>query len=186
VIAALSILIPALLATSVQPGSDQPWRSKDLKPAGGSDASTLSRGLSNDTSSVDDGIGFGKVYELPRRRGDPRRFARFNGAVIAVFPMSTYASTPSGEIPTIPPGTTYYLGADWFRRLTSDPAAADAPGLLDAHTGVDQSVPSQTTNAVDSRAKPRIIRGDTEVREPRSIWTDETFRKQRLDRLLGG
>lgn len=182
----LAILFPALIAAGFQPGFEHDrWRNNALKPAGGGDTDTLSRGLANDTSSVDAGEGFGKVYELPRRRGDPRRFARFNGAVTAVFPMSTYASTPSGEIPTIPPGTTYYLGSDWFRKLTLGASEWNGSGLLDTHTHVSQFVSGEVTNAVDVRAHGQATRLDAETHTPRSIWTDESFRAQRLERLLG-
>jgi hypothetical protein len=139
--------------------------------------------MSNDTSSIDDGVGFGKVYELPRRRGQPRRFARVHGALIAVFPLSTYESTDDGETASVPAGTTYYLGSDWLRRLSTPVVRSDALGLLSAPSEVDLSASGLVRSDVDGRAIAPDSSADTSSR--RSIWTDESYRRERIADLLG-
>lgn len=172
---------------TAQPGSNPSRTARPTPaptPAGGGDTDTLSRGLANDTSSIDDGVGFGKVYELPRQRGQPRRFARINGAMIAVFPLSAYVFTEDGEVAVTPGGTTYYIGADWIRRLTTPVHVNETPGLLAAPTAVDLS----TSNAVETRpnTRPSVAErtSEAEAVAPRSIWTDETYRRERIAHLL--
>ena len=170
---------------TAQPGSNPSRTARPAPtPAGGGDTDTLSRGLANDTSSIDDGVGFGKVYELPRQRGQPRRFARINGAMIAVFPLSAYVFTEDGEVAVTPGGTTYYIGADWIRRLTTPVHVNETPGLLAAPTAVDLS----TSNAVETRpnTRPSVAErtSEAEAVAPRSIWTDETYRRERIAHLL--
>jgi len=152
-------------------------------PARSGDSDPLSRGLVNDTSAIDDGVGFGKVYELPRRRGQPRRFARVSGALIAVFPLSTYESTEDGDVASVPAGTTYYLGSDWLRRLNAPVIRSDALGLLSAPSAVDLSTSGLVRSSVDGRAIAPVSIGDASTRM--SIWTDEAYRRERLAVLLG-
>jgi hypothetical protein len=176
-------MLTAMLST--QPAGNQPRTSRPTPvPAGGGDTDTLSRGLANDTSSIDDGVGFGKVYELPRQRGQPRRFARINGAMIAVFPLSAYVSTKDGEVATVPGGTTYYIGADWIRRLTTPVHADEAPGLLAAPTAVDLSTSGAVQTRTNTRPSTAERAGEPEAAAPRSIWTDETYRRERIAHLL--
>lgn len=173
------ILATASLAFS-QPGTGagrQPGRGTTQ---GLGDTDPLAKDLGSN-SEANTGQGFGTVYELPRRRGMPRRFARVDGAVVAVFPYSTYEWTPFGEVATLPPGTVYYVGANWLSRLMAPVHATATPGLLEVATSVDLLTDPSTTSEVDLRAKP-----DAGAPTPHadSIWTSETYRRQRLRALL--
>ncbi|MBX3388818.1 MAG: hypothetical protein KF691_05125 [Phycisphaeraceae bacterium] len=52
--------------------------------------------------------GFDRVYEV--EIDGKKYFARQNGATVAVFPRSNYTSFRGMVMPTVPAGTTFYLG----------------------------------------------------------------------------
>lgn len=59
-------------------------------------------------------LGFDRVYRFQARAGGRspvEMFARRSGGVTAVFPRSQYTESPEGPIPSVPPGTTFYLGS---------------------------------------------------------------------------
>ncbi|MCA9287919.1 MAG: hypothetical protein KDA05_04995, partial [Phycisphaerales bacterium] len=119
---ALAICVPAsaqtiptsttgstLLNPDVRHGN-VPWR---LIDQGWEDIDPLARSLFHARPDLRSATGFGDVFDL----GDGR-FARVDGGLVAVFPRSTYAGTVTGLVPTIPPGTVFYIG-------TPAPAAAE-------------------------------------------------------------
>ena len=57
--------------------------------------------------------GFGEVYQIPKDA--PSRyagwFARVDGAVIAIFPLSQYVETRRGIKPLVPNSTEYFIGS---------------------------------------------------------------------------
>lgn len=174
------MLILMLLAqpSGPQPDADRSGTRRSTQGLG--DTGPLSRDLGRD-SRTPDSNGFTGVYELPRRKGQPRRFARIDGGLIAVFPYSTYEETAYGAAATIPPGTTYYIGPGWINRLMNATHADAAPGLLASPTAIDLGVDGSGARRVDSRAPAEVA--DPGV-TPRSIWTDEAFRRERLAALL--
>ena len=181
----LTILM--LMAQPAGPQAGQPASRADEDRAGArrstqglGDTGPLSRDLGRD-SRTPDSNGFTGVYELPRRRGQPRRFARIDGGLIAVFPYSTYEESEYGTAATVPPGTTYYIGPGWINRLMNATHADAAPGLLASPTAIDLGVNGAGMNRVDSSV--RAGAEDPAV-TPRSIWTDESFRRERLASLL--
>ena len=64
---------------------------------------------------------FDRVYQL---RDGTQRYVRANGAVLAVFPRSTYA--PDGSGATVPPGTVFYIGQPdrWSASIERNPSLA--------------------------------------------------------------
>ena len=84
------------------PALAQPW---PILLQGHEDADPLGRSLFNQPIDFRAPSGFEQVYDL----GDGR-LARIDGGLIAVFPRSTYTTGSDGTTPTIPPGTTYYIG----------------------------------------------------------------------------
>lgn len=173
----------ALLSFLAQPGGQPSSDGQGARTStqGLGDTGPLARDLGRDGRTPDTN-GFSGVYELPRRRGQPRRFARVDGGLIAVFPYSTYDDSEFGPAATVPPGTTYYIGPGWINRLMSAGRADSADGVLASPTAVDLSVNGAGAARVDSRAQPAH---DEAPEPPRSIWTDESFRRERLSRLLG-
>jgi hypothetical protein len=157
----------------------QPGNTRGAVPTtpGLGDTGPLARDLGRE-SRTPDTQGFSRVFELPRRPGQPRRFARVDGGLIAVFPASNYEETEEGPVATVPAGTVYYVGSGWMAQLMLQQLPAGAGGVLAAPTGVDMSSNPARSNAVDpTRPAPRTEDG-------RSIWTDETYRRERLTALL--
>lgn len=72
---------------------------------GHEDVEPLARSLRTQPIDFRAPTGFEQVYDL----GDGR-LARIDGGLYAVFPRSTYRASESGFYPTIPPGTTFYIG----------------------------------------------------------------------------
>lgn len=86
------------------------WR---LVDQGWEDIDPLGRSLFHARPDLRSATGFGDVFDL----GDGR-FARVDGGLVAVFPRSTYGVAEEGLVPTIPPGTVFYIG-------TPPPATAE-------------------------------------------------------------
>jgi len=105
--------------------------------------------------------GFGRVYRV---QGDPNLFMRRDGGLTAVFGQSSYQRVPGGIRADIPAGTTFFIGQ------TPWETAPRGSGLLPGQ--VDLSVPN----------RPPVI-GSTHP-EPRTMLTDELFRRRRVADLL--
>ena len=146
-------------------------------------------------------VGFDAVYRVPGRED---LLMRASGGLYAVFPRSIYADTPSGEVPLVPYGTTFYIGApDPMMLPPGDAAPAVTPQgqvLGDRSQARQESVPldmrvnpfdgsdlrRRDVQAIDTpRLPPRrggvaVIRKDV----PRTIATDEKYRSARVGELV--
>lgn len=146
--------------------------------------------------------GFDRVYRLS---GDPAKnngsglFARMDGGITAVFPWSTYGVSRKGDvIPTVPPGTKYYIGAVPQSALGST-MPVTTPDAEKSFNFVDRSArPSasaerpaqQADNSIPTSAR-HVLRGEGSPDQPAvkpstppSIWTSETYRRARLEELI--
>ncbi len=110
-------------------------------------------------------LGFDRVYRFQARgggRSPVEMFARRSGGVTAVFPRSQYTESPEGPIPSVPPGTTFYLGS-----LPDSVTGGDAPSSRNS------SLRQAPANFVDRSARePRADNSiSTSVRQldPRVI-----------------
>ena len=105
--------------------------------------------------------GFGHAYRV---QGDPNMFMRRDGGLTAVFPHSTYQRVPGGISADIPAGTTFYIGqAPWE---------------------VDRARPGLLPGEIDLRVPPGPPTKSVVPYEPRTILTDEAFRRRRVEVLL--
>lgn len=171
-----------IAAFFAQPGSS----GRQVTPGLG-DTDPLAKDLGAQRNTTDSRSGFGTVFELPRRRGQPRRFARVDGAVVAVFSTSEYVPTDEGDIPVLPAGAVYYVGAGWIQRLLTPEHANAVPSLLEAPTTVNFATDPavvQQVNTVAPATPAKVAPEDLHKRTPRSIWTDPAFRTARLMELL--
>lgn len=160
--------------------SDPPRPLKSVTP-GTSDVSPLSRDLRIPSGDLRQPSGFDRVYELRMGPNKTVRYARIDGALVAIFPQSTYTATQLGNIATIPPGTTFYIGRpeDIEARGLGIPEARIEPsaGSLAVPNYVPNSAPS---TRADLRATDPVI----PRYEPPTIWNDAVYRKTRLAELL--
>lgn len=114
-------------------------------------------------------------------------FARVSGGLSYVFPRSTYIHTRLGDLPTLPPGGHYQLGLPGqehlgrpggsvgpMSRAVSAQAATPvlATPMLTTTRQDEPPIPSQTQAALLERTAPK------------SLWTDEAYRRTRVNALL--
>ena len=147
---------------------------KTVSP-GTADISPLSRDLRISGGDLRQPSGFDRVYELRMGPNKVVRYARIDGALVAVFPQSTYTPTAFGDVATIPPGTVFYIGRpeDIEARGLGDIDPTAAPGSL--------SIPNQgPSNHADLRATQQSL----PRYQPPTLWTDAAYRKTRLAELL--
>ena len=123
--------------------------------------------------------GFGSVYklELPTPMGGPGAtsslFFRVDGGVTAVFPESVYESARTGPVPTVPPGTKFYIG-----QLPTSVVGAPPRGPLPTNY-VDMSASLRSDAAPGQGVViPRRYGAD------RTIWEDEEVRHRTIGDLL--
>lgn len=143
---------------------------------GVADLGPLSQSLRVEQPDLRAPAGFDQVYRLHSPSGESF-YARIGGGVVAVFPRSVYVPTRRGLLADIPPGTVFYIGG-------LPPVYNDQPGIsalppspLLADTAVaplaaDLRLPLQATAPLPT--PPPLP----------SLWTDETYRHHRLQRLL--
>lgn len=127
--------------------------------------------------------GFDRVFRLPESPWRTERFARQSGALIAVFPRSTYTRWRGADIATIPPGTVFYIGRE-------NELFGVAPDEVADGASTTAAVP------VDRAANgPGPVRPDRSARAPapglrpvpaaaQSMWGDEGYRVRRLAELI--
>lgn len=80
-----------------------PW---PVLQQGHQDVDPLARSLLRQPTDLRAPSAFESVYDL-----GGGRLARIDGGLYAVFPRSTYTMDAQGVLPTIPPGTIFYIGA---------------------------------------------------------------------------
>ena len=166
----------ALIALALQPQPVTP---------GTRDESPLAKDLRVRQDDLRQPAGFERVYELRGIDGKTVRYARINGALIALFPRSQYEA----GLPAIPAGTTFMIGRpEDLANLTPAPSA---PSIHSAAVALDASAAhvitprsaavtaSQPGESASPSAATREISPDT-----RSIWTDEGYRRMRLAEIL--
>jgi hypothetical protein len=124
--------------------------------------------------------GFGTVYRFESRQpmGMPgatsTMYMRMDGGITAVFPESVYYNSPWELSPTVPPGTTFYIGR------------------LPEHFGSAPALPPRASNYVDTRVNLMAHPQPPSINPPESaassaaptIWEDEAYRQRALARLM--
>ncbi len=166
----------ALLALSLQPQPVTP---------GTQDESPLAKDLRVKQNDLRQPAGFERVYELRGVDGRTVRYARINGALIALFPRSQYES----GMPAIPGGTTFMIGRP--EDLAADRPLPSAPSIYSAAVALDASAshvitPQSAALTASSAAERVSVRPDARdaFTDTRSIWTDENYRRMRLSEIL--
>lgn len=123
-------------------------------------------------------LGFDTVYELSTADafGGGRVFMRISGAVIAVFPRSSYRESPGGTYAEIPAGTRFYIGSlpEEFQQ-----AQAPAPSAFANSLAADYRARTSERSGADDRRPP----ADADPRVA-SVWTNEDYRQARVGQLL--
>jgi len=118
---------------------------------------------------------FEEVYQVPNR---PNLFMRLHGGVAAVFPRSVYTTTPWGMRADVPPGTIFHIGS-----IAPEDVVGRTPTAFTTGPRLDLSL--------DRRLDARALPGDASPaamqteRFDASIWTNEKYRRHRLEVLAG-
>lgn len=186
-----------------QPGQ-QPGRITPLRPVeqGVGDLNPLQVSNRLEPTDLHQPTGWDRVYRLsgdPARDGGRGLFARFDGGIAAVFPWSAYHVTPRGVKAEVPAGTTYYIGelpASLTGGTSLRPGPGSVPGEpdrsynfldLSARAGAPERPRLDAGLSMKTSARDAVRRG--EWVEPAaagpSIWTSESYRRDRLEALLG-
>ncbi len=118
---------------------------------------------------------FEEVYQVPNR---PNLFMRIHGGVAAVFPRSVYTTTPWGMRADLPPGTTFHIGS-----IVPEDVVGRVPTTFSAAPRLDLSLDRRA----DARPVPRGAdsTGSEAASVEASIWTNEAYRRHRLEVLAG-
>jgi hypothetical protein len=129
---------------------------------------------------------FGTVYRFtaPNPYGGPGNtgqtmFMRIEGGTTAVFPQSVYVPTRQGEIPLVPPGTTFYIGdlpRPWMSQHEAPPPRA--PNYLDLRADTRAQGLALPSPAPNAPATPAADPG------PPTIWNSETYRVRVVGELI--
>lgn len=159
--------------------ADPPRNGRSLKTVtpGTSDVSPLSLDLRNSGGDLRQPAAFDRVYELRMGPGKTVQYARIDGALVAIFPRSTYAASPYGNVATIPPGTTFYIGR---------PEEIEARGLHEpraTNTTVAGSL-SAPSGLISDHADLRVASPVMPKYQRPTLWNDTEFRRNRLGELL--
>lgn len=188
----------------------------ELRPVeqGIGDVSPLSANLRSLPTDLRMPIRFDRVYRLsdiaaaqPAWRGpgrsfgsQPEGFVRFNAGVSAVFPYSAYTPSRDGFIAEVPPGTVFHLGlkpqpaGGRFSFMDSPTSRAGIPLSMVASSArppYQTSIPESQLNVpinrlVDTSAAANPPAHLQQSTEPRSLWTSEAYRHERLSNLITG
>jgi hypothetical protein len=135
---------------------------------------------------------FGGVYQIPEDADTPYAgwFARFSGAVIAVFPAGDYAPSEAGMLPKVPANTRFFLGSiplSGKKKAAAKPANATDARVqrIDNHYTGEEPAPRPLT---PDRAPPATVDTATDVDAVTAavakMWTDPVYRANRLRELL--
>jgi hypothetical protein len=118
-------------------------------------------------------IGFERVYQL---RDGTERYVRMHGAINAVFSRSTY--TQGGTVPTVPPGTVFFIGAppQWNDSITANPALTPPSG--------SRLIDSRVSNRVLPTAVHPTGSTATQTLKQPTVWSSEEYRRARMATLL--
>lgn len=194
----ISLLGWCVVLGAAGPARAQPVLS-GLRPvdAGREDVSPLARSLRMMQPDLRSPSGFERVYEVRAPRGlygeaQDGLYARISGGVVAVFSASRYAALGAGARAEIPAGTVFLLGdpAATIARLRESlppevrPGNASAPAGGPARGGfVDRRVNARAPAAADAPlgGLPAPVAPMAE----RSIWSDESYRRERVAARLG-
>lgn len=137
--------------------------------------------------------GFERVY----RDDASGRFFRFDGAIGASFPRSSYVATRDGVFPTIPAGTVFHIGAHAPADAAAeqrDPAKpGHAPGREDARESNllsrremperESTMQPRGSLAEPDREPQADASQDRAISHP-TVATNEAYRRQRLAQLI--
>jgi hypothetical protein len=167
-------------AAQLIPSAQLPSAS-DLKPVdpGAGDTGPLSRSTRLVQLDLRLNKQFEGVYSFERTDAFGHTqtwYVRSDGGLTAIFPRSQYVDGAGGLLAQVPAGTVWLIGGLPEGKSVSAVAAPRAFNALDFSAPKDDLPPPAREPAV-----PRPY----ERNEP-SIWNSDQFRRQRLERLMGG
>lgn len=130
--------------------------------------------------------GFDSVYRIDRTSpfsGREQLFMRMDGGITATFPRSLYVETETTLVPTVPPGTKFYIGS-----LPDELQPASVPRQRPP-TFHDLAVDHRVALSAPTLVQPGPVPGEVqpsllEAFTPPTIWTDDEYRKRRIASLL--
>lgn len=181
-------------------GAGQPVKAQQLHPVeqGVGDLNPLQTSDRLVPLDLRQPTGWDRVYRLSgdaNKNGGRGLFARIDGGIAAVFPWSTYASTVTGSrMPTVPPGTTYYIGG--LPPALTDKDKKDSAPTIDrsfnylnrsSRPAAPERPDLRADNTVDTSARALLRggRGESPAHAAaQSLWTSESYRRSRLEELM--
>ncbi|MBX3380056.1 MAG: hypothetical protein KF805_08160 [Phycisphaeraceae bacterium] len=132
--------------------------------------------------------GFDRVYEV--EIDGKKYYARQNGAMVAVFPRSSYQSVRGSATPVVPAGTTFYLNGlpDNARPISPEEMPSNYAGRSQ---DLAKQVKSQDTRvdlsagALSAKNQPAAKTRSLDVpASSGSVWQSEAYRVQRTGELI--
>lgn len=206
---AAALLAAGCSCAHAQPGAGPSSLLVPVEPIRG-DATPLS--VSQRIMPVDlrQPLGFERVFRVDAQ-GQPTPaesslFARKGAAITALFPQSLYEDTRWGPFVAVPPGTVFLIGvADedliraagnlLGRSIPQAPGAAEAPRSpwyadYSASLAAGESRESLTAHPGGPRTRdesartPGSMETDASPTQPRTIWNDDLYRRERIAALL--
>jgi hypothetical protein len=181
-----ALVLAALAAADVTWG--QPWAPGTLQRAeeGIGDVEPLRLNLRDMQVDLRRPAGFDSVFRFDRTDAFGQRetvFMRMDGGVTAVFPQSVYSPSAWGPVPTIPPGTTFYIGeVPRHLRPAEQPRPTPVNRIdMSVGGGAESPPPAAALHRPEGRPVRRAVPG---ARVQPSVWTDEAYRTRRIEALL--
>ncbi|MFT3683655.1 MAG: hypothetical protein QM783_01810 [Phycisphaerales bacterium] len=155
------------------------------------DAGGLATSLAHAPATIGTPNDFSGVYKIPDDVDSPYAgwFARFSGALIAVFPAGDYTPTDAGMVPKVPANTRYFLGSIPLNAqkkeagATTTAAAALVSRVDNRYTGEEPQRPLTPDRAppvtLDTATTPAAVTAAVA-----KSWNDPVYRANRLRELL--
>lgn len=188
----VALLSAALMVTGAVADDDDPTDELEPVDQGVADLTDLSVSLRVVNPMLREPSGFSRLYQV---RGMADAYVRANGALYAVFPRSAYALSQSGQVPVVPAGTVFAIGAasldDYLDQRGNVPDPDDASG----DAGASSAAAAFPSARIDGRIRggaPRPISDPVPDRDDRAssggglprIVDDPDYRLDRLRELL--
>lgn len=122
--------------------------------------------------------GFSRVYTHPHY---PNRFVRVEGAIVVEFPHSDYVETEDGVFPLIPEGAIFWIGgkSEFFR-----PAPEVASEPTQSPLFVNSRMDTRAATLAEAAALERTARQPIPPPNRPTVWSNEEYRRNRLERWL--
>ena len=118
------------------------------------------------------------AFERVYRAADGGGFIRISGAIVAEYFRGEYVQTQWGEMPIVPAGTVYYIGAR-EGQLDVAPAAQSFSALRVSAfvtNRVDAGARAASGGETSSRAQPLTVEPSARP----TVWTNEAYRQKRM------